>query len=404
MKGKDTKPHIGIFGRRNNGKSSFINLLTGQNIAIVSDHPGTTTDPVKKSCEIFGVGPAVIIDTAGIDDEGDLGKLRIDKTMKVIPTIDMGIILLSGNTFGEFEKKLIKQFGYYDIPFLMVHNKSDIEEPTADFLDTIKNQTGKLAFRFSIKQPDNFEKLIEDIRLLIPETAYTYPSLFGDIVKPKDIVLLVTPIDSEAPVGRMILPQVMAWRDLLDNDCICMSVKDTELEDFFKLGVKPALVVTDSNAFEFVSKRVPKEMLLTGFSVVFSKLRGDFEAFLRGTSVIDKLQDGDKVLILESCTHHVSCDDIGRYKIPAWLEKHTGKKLEFDVVAGLADIENPPETYKLVIQCGGCMITRKQLVSRLKPFIKKSVPVTNYGMAIAWVNGIFERAVEPFVKNKDAKS
>ncbi len=401
MRGKDTKPHIGIYGRRNNGKSSFINLLTGQSIAIVSDHPGTTTDPVKKSVEIFDVGPAIIIDTAGIDDEGDLGKLRIEKTMKTVPTIDMGIILLAENKFGDFEKQLIKRFQYYDVPYVLIHNKSDVEKPTADFIDKVKQFTGKEIFTFSIMKPDNFEDLLKEIKQTIPETAYVNPSLFKDIVKPKDIVLLVTPIDSEAPVGRMILPQVMAWRDLLDNDCICMSVKESELEDFFKLNIKPALVVTDSQAFNFVSKIVPKEIMLTGFSVVFSKLKGDFDAFLEGTPSIDKLQDGDKVLILESCTHHVSCDDIGRFKIPGWLEEHTGKKLEFDVVPGLADIEKPPETYKLIIQCGGCMVTRKQIISRLKPFVKASVPVTNYGMTIAWVNGIFERAVEPFLKSKN---
>jgi [FeFe] hydrogenase H-cluster maturation GTPase HydF len=396
MKGKDLKPHIGIFGRRNNGKSSFINLLTGQNIAIVSDHPGTTTDPVKKSVEIFGVGPAVIIDTAGIDDSGELGKLRIEKTMQVIPTIDLGIILIAANTFGEFEENLVKQFEYYDIPYIIVHNKSDIETLKSDFSNTIKQLTGKVPYPFSIIKPENLQELIEEIKITIPQTAYIKPSLLKGIVSPKDIVLLVTPIDTEAPEGRMILPQVMAWRDVLDNDCICVSVKETELEDFFKLGIKPALVITDSQAFDYVSKIVPENIMLTSFSIVFSKLRGDFESFLKGTPAIDNLIDGDKVLILESCTHHVSCDDIGRFKIPKWMEKHTGKKLEFDIVAGLSAIINPANNYALVIQCGGCMVTRKQIISRLKPFEHADIPITNYGMAIAWVNGIFERVTHPF--------
>jgi [FeFe] hydrogenase H-cluster maturation GTPase HydF len=398
MKSKDLKPHIGIFGRRNNGKSSMINLLTGQNIAIVSDHAGTTTDPVKKSVEIFGIGPAIIIDTAGIDDEGNVGQLRVEKTMQVIPTIDMAILILSGNTFGEYEEQIIQQFHFYDIPFLIVHNKSDIEKMTEKFTMNVKQITSKDILEFSTNKPDHFDKLVEMIKSTMPQSIYVKPSLFEGIIKPKDIVLLVTPIDSEAPEGRMILPQVMAWRDLLDNDCICMSVKETELVDFFKLGIRPALVVTDSQAFDFVSSIVPDDIMLTGFSVVFSRLKGDFEAFLQGTPHIDKLQNGDNVLILESCTHHVSCDDIGRFKIPSWLEKHTGKKLNFDVIAGLAAIEKPINTYSIVIQCGGCMVTRKQLTSRMKPFIHAGIPVTNYGMTIAWVNGIFERVTQPFTK------
>jgi [FeFe] hydrogenase H-cluster maturation GTPase HydF len=396
MKGKDLKPHIGIYGRRNNGKSSLINLLTGQNIAIVSEHPGTTTDPVKKSVEIFGVGPAIIIDTAGIDDEGDLGKLRIEKTLQTIPTVDTAILILAHNTIGEFEEALIREFSFYDIPYSVIHNKSDIEQPSEDFKKKTERLTGKQILEFNAVNPDNFDELVELIKNTIPQTAYIKPSLFEGIVNPKDIVLLVTPIDSEAPEGRMILPQVMAWRDVLDQDCICMSCKETELEDFFRLGIKPALVVTDSQAFDYVSKIVPEDVMLTGFSILFSKLRGDFEAFLNGTPHIDHLQNGDKILILESCTHHVSCDDIGRFKIPHWLEKHTGKKFEFDVVPGLAAVTNPPSDYSMVIQCGGCMVTRKQLVSRLKPFIHAGIPVSNYGMTIAWVNDIFDRVTRPF--------
>lgn len=398
MKGKDLKPHIGIFGRRNTGKSSLINLLTGQNTAIVSEYAGTTTDPVKKSVEIISVGPAVIIDTAGIDDTGDLGKLRIEKSMQVIPTIDLGILVLSSNRYGEFEKLLIFEFKKFEIPFIIVHNKSDEVQANDSIIQQIKSETGISTFNFSALKPDKLDDLVNLIKTTIPENSYNKPKLFADIVKPKDVVLLVTPIDSSAPEGRMILPQVMSWRDLLDNDCICMSVKESELEDFFQLGIKPALVVTDSQAFNYVSKIVPKDILLTGFSIVFSRLKSDFEACLEGTPMIDNLQNGDKVLILESCTHHVSCDDIGRFKIPGWIRKHTGKDIEFEIISGLSDIKADIHSYKLIIQCGGCMVTRKQILSRLKPFIDAGIPVTNYGMTIAWVNGIFDRVTEVFKK------
>ena len=230
----------------------------------------------------------------------------------------------------------------------------------------------------------------------------------GDLVQPKDVVLLITPIDSEAPDGRMILPQNMAIRDVLDNNCITVVVKETELEDFFKLGIKPALAITDSQAFNYVSKIVPMDVPLTSFSIVFARLKGDFEKYLEGTPHISQLKDSDRVLILESCTHQVSCDDIGRMKIPKLLQKFTGKKLEFEFVSGLAPLNPPKEglpvrstafdvNYKLVIQCGGCMVTRKQLLNRLKPFVEAGIPVTNYGMTLAFVNGIFERATSPFL-------
>ncbi|MCD4794556.1 MAG: [FeFe] hydrogenase H-cluster maturation GTPase HydF [Bacteroidales bacterium] len=396
MKGKDLKPHIGIFGRRNNGKSSLINLLTGQNIAIVSDQPGTTTDPVKKSVEIFGVGPAIIIDTAGIDDTGSLGKLRIEKSMQVIPTIDMAVLVIAENTFGEYEEQLIREFTNYTVPFLIIHNKSDLECINEQLHNKLKIELNFNVIDFNIYNPEKKEILIDLLKKIIPETAYTKPTFFKGIIKPKDIVLLITPIDSEAPVGRMILPQVMAWRDVLDNDCICISVKETELKDFMKTGIKPSLAVTDSQVFEFVAKIVPEDVPLTSFSIMFAKYRGNFEKYLEGTPFIDKLKNDDKVLILESCTHQISCEDIGRYKIPAWLKKYTGKEIDFEVVSGLSKIPKPADEYAMVIQCGGCVVTRKQLQGRLKPFINKGIPVSNYGLTIAWINGIFERVTEPF--------
>ncbi len=398
MKGKDLKPHIGIFGRRNNGKSSLINYLTEQNTAIVSDVAGTTTDPVKKSVEIFGIGPAIIVDTAGIDDSGELGNLRVDKTLKVIPTIDMAIVVIIDNDLGDYEEKLIAYLDNYEVPYLFIHNKSDVCPLSPELKNRIEMKYKSNVLEFNTFDTGLKENLIDLINRTIPETIYINNSLFGYIVKSKDVVLLVTPIDSEAPVGRMILPQVMAWRDVLDNDCICVSVKENELEDFLKKGLKPDLVVTDSQVFDYVSKRVPPDILLTSFSIVFAHFRGNFKAYLDGTPHIDKLNDGDKVLILESCTHQVSCEDIGRFKIPNWIKKHTGNNPEFIVAAGLADIPGNIDDYALVIQCGGCVVTQKQLKGRLKPFIERNIPVTNYGMAIAWMNGIFERVTKPFIK------
>ena len=388
---------IGIFGRRNSGKSSLINQLTGQDIAIVSDKPGTTTDPVSKSVEIFGIGPVILIDTAGIDDAGELGEKRIKKSLEVIKKVDCAILLISENLFTDFEQNLINQFNEFEIPYLIVHNKSDISSLNKDTIAEIRKYSSSDILDFSTVNDEKKEELISLIKETIPTTSYQKPSLLGDLVKPKDVVLLITPIDSEAPDGRMILPQNMAIRDVLDNDCITVVVKETELVDFLKLGIRPVLAVTDSQAFEYVSKHIPEDIPLTSFSIVFARMKGDFEKYLKGTPHISQLNDGDRVLILESCTHQVSCDDIGRIKIPKLLQQFTGKQLHFDFVSGLSELTNQVENYSLVIQCGGCMVTRKQLLNRLKPYIEAGIPVTNYGMTLAYVNGIFERATASFL-------
>lgn len=396
-KGKDNKPHIGIFGRRNVGKSSFINTLINQDIAIVSDQPGTTTDPVKKSIEIFGIGPAIMIDTAGIDDEGVLGEKRIKRSLEIIKTIDLAVLLFAQNQFDDFELGLLQQFKKYDVPFVIVHNKSDLEKLNNTTTKKINGFAKPEIVEFSTLEPDNIELVIERMRTTIPETAYQINSLLGDLVEKNDIVLLVTPIDSEAPDGRMILPQQMAIRDVLDNDAVCIVLKETELESFLKnTGIKPKLAITDSQAFEYVNSVIPEDVPLTGFSIVFARLRGAFEKYIEGTPHIDKLEDGDKVLILESCTHRVSCDDIGRFKIPDWIRKTTGKNIEFEVVAGLNQSREEITNYAMVIQCGGCVMTRKQIINRLKDAIDHGVPVSNYGMAIAYMHGIFDRALAPF--------
>ncbi len=396
--GKDLKPHIGIFGRRNTGKSSLINILTGQNIAIVSDFAGTTTDPVKKSIEIFDVGPVVITDTAGIDDDSELGQKRIDKSLSVIPTVNLAILVITNNLFENIESDIIKEFKKFDTPYIIVHNKSDITKLNLKTIDEIQKIDLVEIIEISVFQKENIEELIDTIKMIMPKTAYQKKSLFKGIINPKDIVLLITPIDSEAPEGRMILPQVMALRDILDNNAICITEKETELEDFLLLGIKPHLVVTDSQVFDMVSKIIPKDIPLTSFSITLARYRGNFNKYIEGTPYISNLKDGDCILMLESCTHQISCDDIGRYKLPRWIREFTEKTLDFDFAAGLTKFPKPIEEYALIIQCGGCVVTQKQLNNRLKPAIKKGIPVSNYGMAIAYVTGVFNRVTEPFRK------
>lgn len=401
MKGKDLKPHIGIFGRRNVGKSSFINAITDSDIAIVSEIPGTTTDPVKKSMEIFGVGPAIIIDTAGIDDEGELGEKRIKKTLETIKQIDCAILIIANNQFGNYEHELIERFKKFDIPFFIVHNKYDLVKLSDELRKELSEKYEKLKIvDFSSKNKYNLEKVIETIKFIIPENVYHTPSLLKGIIKDGDIVMLVTPIDSEAPEKRMILPQVMTIRDVLDNNAINIVLKETEIEKFFKkYNIKPALVITDSQVFNYVSKVIPEDIQLTSFSILFARIKGPFDKYIEGVKKIDELKDNDLILILESCTHQVNCDDIGRYKIPQWLMNYTGRKLNFEFVSGLSEIKRPINEYKLIIQCGSCMITRKQTIGRLIEAIEAGIPVTNYGMTIAYINGIFDRAIAPFQKN-----
>lgn len=400
-KGRESKPHIGIYGRRNNGKSSLINCLAGQNIAIVSDHAGTTTDPVKKSFEITGFGPVILVDTAGIDDSGDLGQKRVDRTIRTLDIIDLALLVVTNNSWGEYDDELIKKFRDQNLPFIVIHSKSDIEEPTVDFKDKISSITGTSLFEFSSIDKRNYEELINLIRITIPEHSYKTPTLLGDLISYGDIVILITPIDIEAPAGRLILPQVQAIRDILDNEAVAIVLKEREVDAFLKkTKIKPALAITDSQVFVKADASIPHDIPLTSFSIMLARFKGDFDNYLKGTPKISELKDGDRILLLESCTHHVSCDDIGRTKIPRWITSFTGKKIEYDVVAGLDILPRPITDYSLVIQCGGCMITRKQLHNRLRTAIKSGVPVTNYGMAIAYVQGIYNRAIAPFIKGK----
>ncbi len=379
---RDLKPHIGIYGRTNSGKSTLINKLTGQPVAIVSDQAGTTTDPVKKSIEIFGIGPVVLIDTAGIDDTSELGKQRMDKTYQTLKEIDCAILVIADNRFGDPEEQLIAQFKEYALPFIVVNNL---------FEGIVKSDVINLNILKEEPQP-----IIEALKKAIPESAYKKSSMLGGIVKPNDVVVLVTPIDDEAPEGRLILPQVMAIRNALDNDCICVVLKETNLQQYFDTMPYPDLVVTDSQAFAMVSKIVPEEVRLTSFSILLARLRGDFENYLKGTPHLAELKDGDKILMLESCTHEISCGDIGRVKLPALIRKFTGRNIQFDYVSGLAPIENINQ-YAMAIQCGGCVATRKQLLNRTNLAVKAGIPISNYGMAIAFMTGIFKRATEQLI-------
>jgi [FeFe] hydrogenase H-cluster maturation GTPase HydF len=398
-KGRDHKPHIGIFGRRNNGKSSLINALSGQDTAIVSDVAGTTTDLVKKSIEIEGIGPVILLDTAGIDDIGDLGLKRVAKTNEALKIIDLAILVITNNSISEPEIELINKFEDLKLPWFTVHNKADlaiINEQTIDFF----KQKNKEIISFSTIQKTNLNEIILKIQKHIPESAYKISTLIGDIMHYGDTVLLITPIDIEAPEGRLILPQVQVIRDILDNDGVAVVIKEREIDTYLsKMSPKPALVVTDSQVFLKADAAIPKEIPLTSFSIILARQKGDFSNYIKGTPHIDQLKDGNKVLILESCTHHVSCDDIGRVKIPRWLTNYTGKKLEFTFVTGLDKLPNIHD-YSMVIQCGGCMITRKQVLNRLKPAIDAGIPISNYGMAIAYCHGIYHRAVAPFLKSE----
>lgn len=392
---KDLKPHIGIFGRMNNGKSSIINKLTGQNMAIVSEQAGTTTDPVKKSIEIFGIGPVILIDTAGIDDMSELGKQRVEKTYQTLKEIDCAILVITGEDFGEPERNIIAEFKRHEVPFIIVHNKSDIAKLSENKLKVLVKEYNTNILEFSALK-DDAKAIQEALKKAIPESAYKKASLLGGIIKPGDVVVLVTPIDDEAPEGRMILPQVMAIRDVLDNDCICVVLKETALKQYFESNMpRPNLVVTDSQVFKIVNEIVPKDVMLTSFSIILARLRGDFGNYLKGTPQLSNLKDGDKILMLESCTHEISCGDIGRVKLPNLIRKFTGKNIEFTYLAGLTPIENIHQ-YAMAIQCGGCMATRKQLINRTNMAVENGIPISNYGMAIAYMNGIFDRVTGVF--------
>lgn len=385
---KSMRLQIGVFGKTNVGKSSFLNRVTNQEISIVSDIAGTTTDVVEKSMELLPVGPVTFLDTAGLDDESELGEKRVEKTMKVINRIDVAVIICDYNGLDDYEKELIKKFEELKIPYLIVENKCDIKKVDIPDYDNVLYTSVKddesLVFKFK-------EALVK----LLPDDFVNSPKIVGDLVPPKSTVILVIPIDKEAPKGRIILPQVQTLRDLLDSDCMSYVVKETELKQAIEnLKTPPALVVTDSQAFKQVSEIVPEDIPLTSFSILFARLKGDLDEFIKGANAIESLKDGDMVLILESCTHHAIEDDIGRVKIPNWLRKKTGKNLVIHNYAG-HDFPNVKD-YKLIIHCGACMTNRREVLSRILIANQNNVPITNYGVVISYCLGILPRAVKIF--------
>ena len=409
------KPRIGLFGRRNVGKSSLINFLSGQQIAIVSDTAGTTTDPVRKSMEIGGIGPVVLIDTAGIDDEGELGKQRVEKSMAALAEVDLALLLYT--EWGEPEENVERWCTDHGTPMLRIHTKTDLiekslTEKSEGILIRNDSDNSVRELRVSVNSNDSVrDLLIAQIKEALPESAYRGRSLLGDVVSQGDTVVLVTPIDSSAPEGRMILPQVQVLRDLMDLHAVAVFCQPEELASVLsssspKLGevaaegrrrsVSPHLVITDSQVFAKVAAVVPNEIQLTSFSVVLARQKGLFDDYLRGTQTIGNLKDGDRVLLLESCTHNVTCEDIGRVKLPAALRKATGKNVLCEVIGGQSPLPSDLKQYALVIQCGGCVITRQQVKARLLPALEAGVPVSNYGLALAWCNGIFDRATKIF--------
>lgn len=397
---KSLRLHIGIFGKTNVGKSAFLNRITNQDISIVSEIAGTTTDVVEKSMELLPVGAVVFLDTAGINDTTALGKERIEKTMKVINRTDVAVIICDYKGFDEYEIGLVKKFEELKIPFMVVVNKSDVEEISDVALEKIKSVVGENTPILKTSATSDKEivfKFKAKLVKMLPEDFVNSPKIVGDLVPPKSTVILVIPIDKEAPKGRIILPQVQTIRDLLDSDCLSYSVKVSELaEAINNLKESPALVVTDSQAFREVSQIVPENIPLTSFSILFARLKGDLKAFAEGAKAIDEFKDGDKVLILESCTHHAIEDDIGRVKIPNLLLKKTGKNLVIDNYAGhdLPDISK----YNLIIHCGACMTNRREVLSRILLANEKGIPITNYGMTISYCLGIMDRAMKIFDK------
>lgn len=392
---KSFRLHIGIFGRRNAGKSSILNALTRQDVSIVSEVAGTTTDPVEKPMELLPLGPVLFIDTAGIDDEGVLGGKRVAKTLAVFDRTDLGVIVTNFNDWGEYELSLMEEFKTRDIPFIVVFNKIDFAGENKDI--TAQLDSVKIKYVFTSATDGTG---ILDLRQLLLKTApadfIERPAILADLVGPGEMAVLVVPIDKEAPKGRLILPQVQSIRDLLDHNSFCLVVRESELtEALSRLNKPPKLVVTDSQAFEKVDADTPVSIPLTSFSILFARYQGDLPEMVRGAITIDCLKPNDKVLIAEACSHHPIEEDIGTVKIPNWLNNYVGGKLHFDHTRGHDFPQNISE-YKLIIHCGACMWNRRAMLSRIMKARQAGVPITNYGLTIAYSLGIFERALEPF--------
>lgn len=380
--------HIGFFGKRNAGKSSIVNAITGQELAVVSDVLGTTTDPVYKAMELLPMGPVMIIDTPGIDDEGTLGEQRVKKTRQVLNKTDVAVLIIDGVTGKSAEDEaLIQLFEEKKLSYLVVYNKSDLIKD--------KNPVKEQEIYVSAKDKTNIEALKEKIALLAP-TDSTKLRIVADLIKPSDFVVLVTPIDKAAPKGRLILPQQQTIRDILEADAVAIVVKEYELKETLEnLGKKPSLVITDSQAFAKVSADTPKDIRLTSFSILFARYKGLLNVAVKGAAALEELEDGDTLLISEGCTHHRQCDDIGQVKLPRWIKNYTGKELHFEFTSGGEFFEDLTK-YKLIVHCGGCMLPEREVKFRMKCAADQKVPITNYGTLIAYMQGILKRSLEPF--------
>jgi [FeFe] hydrogenase H-cluster maturation GTPase HydF len=385
---KGMRLQIGIFGRRNTGKSSLLNAITRQQVSIVSEHAGTTTDPVEKPMELQPLGPVLFIDTAGIDDEGALGGLRMARTRQVFDRADLAMVVAEAGCWGPFEQALVDEFARRAVPVIAVLNKIDLRPP--------EMLTGTRVVHTSAAAGQGLTELRNAIVECASPELLREPTILGDLVGPGELAVLVVPIDKEAPKGRLILPQVQAIRDLLDSDALCVVTKERELRAALDcLRQPPKLVVTDSQAFLKVAGDTPRDVRLTSFSILFARFKGDLGAQVEGAVAVDTLKTGDRVLIAEACSHHPITDDIGRVKIPRWLTQYTGAKIEFGHCQG-HDFPEDLSPYKLVVHCGACMWNRREMQSRIRLCQAAGVPVSNYGLVIAYTLGIFERALEPF--------
>ena len=384
---KSDRIHIGIFGRRNAGKSSIINAITSQNLAVVSKVKGTTTDPVQKAMELLPLGPVMIIDTPGIDDEGELGKMRVEKSYQVLNKTDIALLVVDGNVgLTQCDKDLIEEIKKRKLPYLIILNKSDEVCNRYDIENSIW---------VSPETKENIWELKERISKLVPNENMTL-KIISDLLDPEDIVVLVVPIDSAAPKGRLILPQQQTIRDVLEAGAISVVTRDTELSQTLKaLGKKPKIVVTDSQAFGKVKNDVPEDILLTSFSILFARYKGDLAEQIKAVKAIDSLKDGDYVLISEGCSHHRQCDDIGTVKIPRWLKEHSGKKINYEFSSG-TEFPRDLSKYKAVIHCGGCTLNEKEMKHRIAVAKEQNVPITNYGIFIAYTQGILKRSLQAF--------
>ena len=388
--------HFGLFGRRNAGKSSVINAVTNQDIAIVSAVRGTTTDPVYKSMELLPLGPVMLIDTPGLDDKGELGALRVQKGLDVLRKTDIALLIVDGTAgMSPEDERLEEELKKRGLPYLVVFNKWDlVQEKSAGEENSGAEPEDERHIRVSARTGEGIQELKERLARMVP--AGKEKRLVGDLLEPQDLVVLVVPIDKAAPKGRLILPQQQTIRDVLESGAVSVVVREKELKETLKkLGTKPKLVITDSQVFGLVDRDTPEDILLTSFSILFARYKGNLAQAVRGAGALESLRDGDKILISEGCTHHRQCDDIGTVKLPRWIENYTGKKPEFVFTSGTGFERNLKE-YHMIVHCGGCMLNEQEMQYRLKMAENQGVPMTNYGILIAYMKGILERSLQPF--------